>query len=110
MFSPQQKVVKLSSNEIAEKANRLYIDANKRKLKLEELTKKFENEEKRNMIQLQHVSQKFMLRKFVKQYKSELQKIVESDECKIKNKLSLFQLGMLMLKFILIILSNLIKL
>jgi len=45
------------------------------------------------MVQLQHVSKKFILRKFVKQYKSNLNKIVENDEIKLKNRLSLFQLG-----------------
>ncbi len=97
MFSPQQKVVKLSANEIAQRVNTLYKDANKRKDNLEELTSKYKAEENKKMVQLQHVSKKFILRKFVRQYKSELQKVVENEECKVKNKINFFQLGKLIL-------------
>ncbi len=93
LFSPQQKSVKLNANEISQRANDLYLDAQKRKDKLEELNKKTQLEEKKNMVQTNSNTNKYILKRFVTQYKKELQKIIKNDECKQKNRLSLFQLG-----------------
>jgi len=85
---------KHSKEEIAEHFNNLYKDFGRHKERINELTKKYDGERDRNKITLKASSKKFVLRKFVNQFKAEIINLFKEDVKDTTNKkLNLFQIG-----------------
>lgn len=85
---------KHSKEEIAEHINYLYNDFGKHKERMNELSKKYDEERDRNKITLKASSKKFVLRNFVNQFKAEIINLFEEDVKDTTNKkLNLSQLS-----------------